>query len=1715
MLRDFWRGGSLAISIVLISGTNFASCETDPKALKPVEDLEELSIAIDEEFSPVTVTTFPTLLPLPTTVKPSCVRAPEAGILFTSDNFPGKYLKDTNCTYTMTAKEGSRVQLTFFVFDTEANPRCSYDVATVFDSNGTIIHKYCGKNTKNLQVISSEEDLSFNFKTDSVQESMGFLASWREVLDVKEEQDTEGKYLISFPSSFIEESPENICIELFDSDKSDGIIETQVYITDEEEKNSWVFGESPFEKKSIEIKADEKLKCFDFTLPETKASKGLLNIKVSFKDSTYSVDSFKEITILKKENYPLIQTDKGQYKAKDDVKFRVLLVDHNLKPSEVKTIEELWIEDPRNRRIAQWKNQKLDKGLMQQEFKLSEEPELGTWTINFKAGPLKEKTTFVVSEYVLPKFEVTVEPPAAILRDALEAKWLVCAKYTHGGSVKGQVKGNFTSTYQRRTWRPPPPIVKNIEFVKTVSADDDCATITLTSDQIKELTEKVDKFDLKIEFEEEGTGTTEKASWGGALVDEAIKLDIGSSSQQFILGGFPYSAEFKVNDHDGSPREDDIEVCVRLFKDANEIRNLFNRRGIWSMDEDEIAEVGKKMVDIKYSSKCHQLKSENGKIKFYVPMNNIPEDVTKLSIKATAVNHPANATTKMKQPVRKLDVSLTHTKADLTLSVKEKKRSKISCGEDFKAKVYFSSQQDQEFDLHYHALSKGVIFKSGSSKVVVGQNNALDSLVAGAMELSASEDSSESVSNDGKVVSYEEIILPIDYKVSPSLKLVVFVNDGNQTLTDSHTYDIEACQNHKVNAKWSEEKVYPGTPVTFSVAAEPNSLCAISATDKSVDLLGNNNKVTSETIGKLQAEIGDRKTSRSENYWEYQRKCPETYDAIKVFESTGIQILTDLSFINSCETITDAVNEPEFEPEIMHSAVAFSAGAAGGFGGGLTQFSAQAAPVAEDSPPPLPVMALEEETSTESEITKPRKNKVSLRNYFPESWLFEFVYLPETVASHASQLTSPHTITSWVGEAICMNNEFGLGVSKPASLLVSQDFFAEIRLPYSVKRGETFPLNVTVFNYIDAELPIRVKLITSEEDVQSDRSEFDICVGPKDNKVITMKTTALKLGELNVTVEARITNGIKNCKEISEGDGFTDALVRQLRVKPEGVPIEKVESDFKCFESGKEKFQMSKLEVPSDAVSDSERAWVSVTGDIMAPALENVGNLVRLPTGCGEQNMVGLVPNIYLLQYLDSTNQKEPELERKAKQFMEIGYTRQQKYNHPNGAYSIWGDKGDKDGSTWLTAFVVKSFSEASQYIEVDTRLVQRSVDWLMKGQMENGCFRKRGYVHSSYLKGGGSDDSLTPFVVTALVEAKSRIGVRILDNKLVEAVDCMLRSTNTSDVYSSIVTAHAANLLAQKLEIQNQDKRKNLGNLEMTKERKEQIEDLMEDIISKANTSEPGSRFWDTERKLSKWGYYYTSSEAVEMTAYNVMSFTLRDEVPKALDSVKWLARQRNSQGGFVSTQDTVVALQALSMYAQRVTRIPLAMTVDVTEKHETVNKLNTFNLNEDNSLLLQTQKLTKLPSKLVLDTSGSGCALVQTVLKYNMPEVQDNNGFTITAEGNINSIDDPSLKICTAYTGTEEKTGMVLIEVELVTGWEAVTPENLINEVDSGVQRVEQDEKENKIVLYFDSMPKEEKCISLELKQVISIEDAKAALVTVYDYYNREDSASVLYSL
>ena len=50
------------------------------------------------------------------------------------------------------------------------------------------------------------------------------------------------------------------------------------------------------------------------------------------------------------------------------------------------------------------------------------------------------------------------------------------------------------------------------------------------------------------------------------------------------------------------------------------------------------------------------------------------------------------------------------------------------------------------------------------------------------------------------------------------------------------------------------------------------------------------------------------------------------------------------------------------------------------------------------------------------------------------------------------------------------------------------------------------------------------------------------------------------------------------------------------------------------------------------------------------------------------------------------------------------------------------------------------------------------------------------------------------------------------------------------------------------------------------------------------------------------------STSRGVEVTAYNALTLILQDRLPEALSCIKWMTTHRNSNGGFVSTQDTMV---------------------------------------------------------------------------------------------------------------------------------------------------------------------------------------------------------------
>lgn len=47
----------------------------------------------------------------------------------------------------------------------------------------------------------------------------------------------------------------------------------------------------------------------------------------------------------------------------------------------------------------------------------------------------------------------------------------------------------------------------------------------------------------------------------------------------------------------------------------------------------------------------------------------------------------------------------------------------------------------------------------------------------------------------------------------------------------------------------------------------------------------------------------------------------------------------------------------------------------------------------------------------------------------------------------------------------------------------------------------------------------------------------------------------------------------------------------------------------------------------------------------MGPTLNNLNQLVRIPSGCGEQNMINFAPDVLTATYLNATNQMTKQLQ--------------------------------------------------------------------------------------------------------------------------------------------------------------------------------------------------------------------------------------------------------------------------------------------------------------------------------------------------------------------------------------------------------------------------------------------------------------------------------------
>ena len=305
---------------------------------------------------------------------------------------------------------------------------------------------------------------------------------------------------------------------------------------------------------------------------------------------------------------------------------------------------------------------------------------------------------------------------------------------------------------------------------------------------------------------------------------------------------------------------------------------------------------------------------------------------------------------------------------------------------------------------------------------------------------------------------------------------------------------------------------------------------------------------------------------------------------------------------------------------------------------------------------------------------------------------------------------------------------------------------------------------------------------------------------------------------------------------------------------------------------------------------------VSATADVMGPSIEGLDHLVRLPTGCGEQNMLTFAPMISVRKYFDVKGGMDAALEAKTIKYMTTGYQRELTYRRTDGGFSAFGERDDSS-SLWLSAFVLRCFANAEVYVFIDPQVLLDTAAYVTgKQDGRTGKFPPVGRVIHTDMKGGtaGSDIALTAYITLSLIDAVKALGQssgvsvsqmkphRVAIKKGLGFLQAAMMNEEAS-IYGSTLLAY---VLAR-------------GGHSYAKK-------AMANMMTHAVDAD-GALYWKTKE----------TTKDVEATAYALLALLEAQDLATAFRAMKWLVQKRSSIGGYGSTQNTIVALEALSLYA------------------------------------------------------------------------------------------------------------------------------------------------------------------------------------------------------
>uniref|UniRef100_A0A8C1U0V1 Complement 4B (Chido blood group) n=1 Tax=Cyprinus carpio TaxID=7962 RepID=A0A8C1U0V1_CYPCA len=735
----------------------------------------------------------------------------------------------------------------------------------------------------------------------------------------------------------------------------------------------------------------------------------------------------------------------------------------------------------------------------------------------------------------------------------------------------------------------------------------------------------------------------------------------------------------------------------------------------------------------------------------------------------------------------------------------------------------------------------------------------------------------------------------------------------------------------------------------------------------------------------------------------------------------------------------------------------------------------------------------------------------------------------------------PHSITTWEIQSLSFSPSHGFCVAEPIDLTVFKSLFISLRLPYSVKRFEQLSIVAVIFNYgkMERELVVQMQKVDGlcSPGSASSSSAVQISLEPQSSQTVTFPAVPMKIGEIPISIELY---------EVEEEEKLrVDAIQKMLLVKNEGVEMREELTFFINLDGRSDRRFFINGFFPNNTVPETDvNLFVKLEEEAFAkstavPLLSSskVENLIRAPKGCGEQTMIFMSPTALSIRYLDKS-QRWLEMEAgsrdKALDFIEQAYERILTFKKPDGSYGAWLNYPT---STWLTALVVKVLSlVAERQIEtleqqgttekmISQMDIRHAVTYLIKTQSSDGSFTDTNPVIHREMQGGiggvEQDASLTAFITIALYRSLPYLDEEVTDNKSISLATNFLlkRVGDLKRPYALAITAYCLSVCLT-------DRTQSLSAWRKLKS------------LAKPGILPHTDNFMEVLETLN----IYIMALTVETTAYALLTALVQNDLITADAAACFLSSQENYEGGFKSTQDTIMALEALSEYALSVPEAPFRtvnalftiqgrsemekLTLDKSEKVETELKVaKAYYAHKEDS------NCADLSINVTVEGKVEYTSYVQQTYNYYEDYEQDEERneeedlprsaiewFDARSrqkrDTTQNTQDEVVYTVCVSHTQGRNLTGMGIADITLLSGFDAISTdlEKLKDLVDRYISHYEL--TRGRVLLYFNEIEEGKACIAFGAKQSVAIGLVQPAPATFYDYYEPDRRCSVLYS-